>query len=858
MLRAWKGRAGIRERKQLNISDDILLLGSKEVASSVRTANAVILNPSEGARSRPALDGADTEQFLSVLLKDPANRTDDDIDDILAVLEGVDFIKSLSDPARRDIARHFQLRRLGSLEAAVLQGEEGGAHFLLLAGSALCCRFADEADAEEMLKHFSSALAGDGVVAEVGDRSYVRYRSKMEAVAVFRPGKAFGEASAGVAPGERARRVASVITLTPCDVAWLPREVHERALGAQTLHGFAIKEAAIRTHPLLRDLPEAVVHRLAESSTVTKYPARSVIAHEGHEAEHLFVVLRGEVSLTKRFTGSQVARHYARVAAGEVDRYSDLEVARVAPPLGNVFAEIRDRAPVRRAKRGAEAARAGVLEDRRRGWGSNAGRVPEPGSGVEQGDRPETSDPEDDPFWEGVWTPPVNFASTLRPDRSVSPSSEDSDEAEASLERAVSAVGRRPKSRLAASVTRRGGVAPPPPAGRGLGAGGSSPARSRVSRAQSRASRARGAGDARPTPPTPRPLLRGDGGGGSGGATPLVSGNLTAALADAGVPKAALGRSLPGLEALKKGFKAEVTRLGSQREERAASASVEVESLGGGVEARILGAIRSGPVRGLRPVTAPAPPADRVPVQDRPLTRRRRRPATAAQGQAAPAGGGGAGAGGQPSRSRVASFDRSGGALFTPGARSRPSAKETPLRPTHLPLGWSDAPRTPRQAPRVEQSEDTIMAPGVRPRVRKSAAAALFGGGSGDGGEPAEESRELEFSREGPGGHFGECSILGLRHEATATTTAPTEVLSIARPELASLLPPERREELARRHERQRGEAERLLGRLEVVRIWEAWKRGLREALAGEALEKRKARQALVRGPYRQGPWVAG
>ncbi|HTT70502.1 MAG TPA: cyclic nucleotide-binding domain-containing protein [Anaeromyxobacteraceae bacterium] len=206
----------------------------------------------------------------------------------LARLPAIPLFSDLSHEAFVALAHRLTLHRVPEGEVVVREGEVGTSFFVIAAGRVRVER---------------AAPGGPLALAELGEGAF------------------FGE----MALLSGAQRVASVVALEGCELLEIRADVLEElsrahphvAASLTKFYRQRLLANALATSPLFRPFGRDDRIALMWRFRNREVPAGEVLVREGERADGLFVILSGEVDVTKGGAGGEVL-HVARLAEGDV------------------------------------------------------------------------------------------------------------------------------------------------------------------------------------------------------------------------------------------------------------------------------------------------------------------------------------------------------------------------------------------------------------------------------------------------------------------------------------------------------------------------------------------------------------
>jgi cAMP-dependent protein kinase regulator len=152
-----------------------------------------------------------------------------------------------------------------------------------------------------------------------------------------------GEAFEGAIIGELALlydcpRAATVRAKTDCDLWRVSQYTFRKIKAAYALQNDHETRTTIRKVPFLKDLPDEIINRLADSLFQTTFQRGDILARKGEEGETLTIIKEGYVVGTNISIGSQ---KYADIRLGPGDYFGERPILKGEPNIGTAIAETR-------------------------------------------------------------------------------------------------------------------------------------------------------------------------------------------------------------------------------------------------------------------------------------------------------------------------------------------------------------------------------------------------------------------------------------------------------------------------------------------------------------------------------------
>jgi cAMP-dependent protein kinase regulator len=236
------------------------------------------------------------------------------------------LFSSLGPDAMVRFAERLRLERRHEGEVVIEQGAPGESFYVVAQGEVHVVRRQTSRDGE------AGAGGRDG--------------GAMSLLARLGPGAFFGEMAIVTAVPRAARVVAAgggaggaggEVTLLRADMGEVGPEMERSAELGQVLKAFCrarMLENVVVASPVLRQVPAAERSALLERFTEVAHPAGSVIIEEGAEAKGLYLLVSGEVAISRRDQGDTLS--LARLGAG--DFFGEISLVLRRPAVATVTA----------------------------------------------------------------------------------------------------------------------------------------------------------------------------------------------------------------------------------------------------------------------------------------------------------------------------------------------------------------------------------------------------------------------------------------------------------------------------------------------------------------------------------------
>lgn len=217
------------------------------------------------------------EKIMQLLQKTGVDRTDEDLDSIVAMTRHIKFFGSMDTSQHRDICKVMQCIKLAADEVIVQQGDPGDAFYILLTGHVSIHHIGTSA-LEEHLQ------AGE----ERRDRLTVE-EFYGPSVKLLGKGDSFGE----MALLKSEPRNATVVTLETTDLIVLGKADYERTMKSHAAEKLNQKLQTLERIPLLRTLTKIDKTRLTYFLQEKVFPMGARPVMQGFPASGLYFILEG-------------------------------------------------------------------------------------------------------------------------------------------------------------------------------------------------------------------------------------------------------------------------------------------------------------------------------------------------------------------------------------------------------------------------------------------------------------------------------------------------------------------------------------------------------------------------------------
>ena len=217
------------------------------------------------------------EKIMQLLQKTGVDRTDDDLDSIVAMTRHIKFFGSMDTSQHRNICKVMQCVKLGADEVIVQQGDPGDAFYILLTGHVSIHHIGTSA-LEEHLQ------AGE----ERRDRLTVE-EFYGPSVKLLGKGDSFGE----MALLKSEPRNATVVTLETTDLIVLGKADYERTMKSHAAEKLNQKLHTLEKIPLLRTLSKIDKTRLTYFLQEKVFPMGARPVMQGFPSSGLYFILEG-------------------------------------------------------------------------------------------------------------------------------------------------------------------------------------------------------------------------------------------------------------------------------------------------------------------------------------------------------------------------------------------------------------------------------------------------------------------------------------------------------------------------------------------------------------------------------------
>ena len=199
------------------------------------------------------------EKLRQVLLKKPLDRTNDDIDDILTIVEDNEFLKQFKNSNKlRELCRYMMLEHFGARQTVFEQDEPGDKFYIIYSGRV-------------------SVYVNDKAVAELNK------------------GKGFGELA--LIYGEA--RSATIIAVEPSDLIVLDKKMYDKVIKGLQMDQIDNITEFFEFFPLFHDLEKKDLLKIATKVIYKTLPTNTIIIREGDYSKSIYFIKTGKVKLLK-------------------------------------------------------------------------------------------------------------------------------------------------------------------------------------------------------------------------------------------------------------------------------------------------------------------------------------------------------------------------------------------------------------------------------------------------------------------------------------------------------------------------------------------------------------------------------
>jgi CRP-like cAMP-binding protein len=200
------------------------------------------------------------EKLREVLLKKPNERTPDDIDDILTIVEDNEFLKQFKNSkALRELCRYMKLQHFNARDTIFEQDDEGDCFYIIYSGR---------------------------VAVYVHDKQ----------VAELNKGKYFGELS--LIFGDK--RSATIMAVEPSDLIVLDKDMYDKVIKSLQMDQIANITEFFEFFPLFHDLDRKYLLKIATKVIYKTLPTNTIIIRQGDYSKSIYFIKTGKVKLLKK------------------------------------------------------------------------------------------------------------------------------------------------------------------------------------------------------------------------------------------------------------------------------------------------------------------------------------------------------------------------------------------------------------------------------------------------------------------------------------------------------------------------------------------------------------------------------
>lgn len=200
------------------------------------------------------------EKLRTVLMKRPQERTDDDIDDILTIVEDNEFLKQFKNSNKlRELCRYMMLQHFGARQTIFEQDDEGDCFYIIYSGRV-------------------SVYVNDKAVAELNK------------------GKYFGELA--LIYGEK--RSATIIAVEPSDLIVLDKIMYDKVIKGLQMDQIDNITEFFEFFPLFHDLDRKYLLKIATKVIYKTLPTNTIIIRQGDYSKSIYFIKTGKVKLLKK------------------------------------------------------------------------------------------------------------------------------------------------------------------------------------------------------------------------------------------------------------------------------------------------------------------------------------------------------------------------------------------------------------------------------------------------------------------------------------------------------------------------------------------------------------------------------
>ena len=241
--------------------------------------------------------------YLAVLDKEPWERSEADVNMLLALVLKVKFFADLPQTVSEELCRLLKLQEFDEDEIVIRQGAEGDNFFIVLHGT--CSVWMSEE---------KGSLSGGQLMG------------------MCVAGESFGELSLL----KKMPRAATVITDEPCWLVSIGKEEYEGSLKASRNKTMRAKIDFMVRQPCFSSASMAELHEMQKYMEMVNVNEGDALLVEGEEPSYLYFVMAGEVNVFKRLAEGQESRPSSHRqgarsrAAAAANRRTWREVAEVA------------------------------------------------------------------------------------------------------------------------------------------------------------------------------------------------------------------------------------------------------------------------------------------------------------------------------------------------------------------------------------------------------------------------------------------------------------------------------------------------------------------------------------------------
>jgi len=200
------------------------------------------------------------EKLATVLRKQPKDRTADDIDDILTIVEDNEFLKQFKNSkALRELCRYMMLQHFNARDTIFEQDAEGDCFYIIYSGRV-------------------SVYVNEKVVAELNK------------------GKYFGELS--LIFGDK--RSATIMAVEPSDLIVLDKMMYDKVIKSLQMDQIANITEFFEFFPLFHDLDRKYLLKIATKVIYKTLPTNTIIIRQGDFSKSIYFIKTGKVKLLKK------------------------------------------------------------------------------------------------------------------------------------------------------------------------------------------------------------------------------------------------------------------------------------------------------------------------------------------------------------------------------------------------------------------------------------------------------------------------------------------------------------------------------------------------------------------------------